>query len=284
MKRFSAARLVILVCLIVSSLIVSSAPAGDMQYPLAVAAGPDGAIYVADKDAHGIWKIADGKLMPFYMGSNKFRTPFNAVRCVAVDAKGRVVAGDTSTREVYRFNAEDKPEPLTNGGIGMPMALAFDSKGDILVCDLEIQQIVKVPEAGGEPVKVADAIRPSGILVDSQDRIWVVASSGKDQVIRILPDGKTESVVSGKPFQFPHNIAIDKQENAYICDNYSSAVWKVAPGGEPQKWLADKPLNRPVGIAFAGDRLLIADPHAKEIFEATLEGKISPVKYEAAGK
>src|SRR5207253_930000 len=126
---------------------------------------------------------------------------------------------------VYRFTAEGKPEPLTNGGIGMPMALAFDSKGDILVCDLELHQIVKVPEGGGEPVKLADSARPSGIVVDAQDRVWVVDSSGKDQVVRILADGKTEPVISGKLQRhpavpsFPHNIALDSEQNAYICDN-----------------------------------------------------------------
>src|SRR5436190_4070441 len=99
--------------MILACLLFSSAHAGEMQYPLAVAAGPDGAIYVADRNAHGVWKIAGGKLTPFWMGSNKFRTPLNAVRCVAVDAKGRVVAGDTATREIYRFNAEGQPEPLT---------------------------------------------------------------------------------------------------------------------------------------------------------------------------
>ncbi|MBI3863899.1 MAG: NHL repeat-containing protein [Planctomycetia bacterium] len=271
-------------------LIVSNARAADLQYPLSVATGPDGAIYVADKDAHGVWKIADGKLTPFSMGTSKFRTPLNAVRCVAVDAKGRLLAGDTATREVYRFSADGKPEPLTNGGIGMPMALAFDSKGDILVCDLELHQIVKVAEAGGAPVKIADAARPSGIAVDAQDRIWVVDSSGKDQVIRILPNGKTEAVVAGKLQQdpkvqsFPHNIALDKDQNAYICDNYGATVWKVGPNGKQQKWLADKPLVKPVGIVFAGDRLLIADPHAKQIFEATLDGMIAPLKFEGASK
>jgi sugar lactone lactonase YvrE len=274
MKRLTS------VLVLLAVLFASTVQAGDLQYPLSVAAGPDGAIYVADKDAHGIWKIADGKLTPFFMGSNKFRTPLNAVRCVAVDAKGRVLAGDSATREVYRFTPDGKPEPLTKGGIGIPYALAFDSKGDILVCDLEIHQIVKVPEAGGEPVKVADSARPSGILVDAQDRIWVVDSSGKDYVVRILPDGKSEPAVEGKPFQFPQNLALDNNQNLYVCDNYAGAVWKVAAGGKPVKWLADAPLKKPVGIAFAGNRLLIADPHAKEVFEATLDGKIAPVKYE----
>ena len=268
---------------ILLALAAAKLQAAEMQYPLSVAAGPDGAIYVADKDAHGVWKIADGKLTPFFMGSNKFRTPLNAVRCVAVDAKGRVLAGDSATREVYRFNAEGKPEPLTNGGVGIPMAIAFDSQGNILVCDLEIHQIVKIPEAGGEPVKIADAARPSGIVVDSQDRIWIVDSSGKNsQIFRVGADGKLEDAVPGRNFQFPHNLALDKEQNVYVCDNYAGAVWKVGADGKPQKWLADKPLMKPVGITFAGDRLLIADPHAKQVFEATLDGKIAPLKYESS--
>src|SRR5260370_22859396 len=83
--------------------------ADEMQYPLSVAAGKEGVIYVADKDMHGIWKISSGKLEPFFRGSNKFRTPLNAVCCVAVDSKGRVVAGGSAPRDVYRFTATHGP-------------------------------------------------------------------------------------------------------------------------------------------------------------------------------
>ena len=221
MTRFSMA--LALLC----QFVVTAARAAEMQYPMSVAAGPDGSIYVADKDAHSVWKIADGKLEAYFQGSNKFRTPLNAVWCVAVDSKGRVLAGDSATREVYRFNAERQPEPLTNGGIGIPWAMAFDGKGDILVCDLEIHQVVKFPEAGGEPVKVAEVAAPRGIAVDAQDRIWVVDAGGKDQVLRVLPDGTVEKVVEGRPFQMPHNIALDKDQNAYVCDNYgeTQTLW-----------------------------------------------------------
>lgn len=255
-----------------------------MQYPLSVAAAADGALYVADREVPGIWKIAGGKLELYFKGSKKFRTPLNAVRCVAVDAKGRLLAGDTSTREVYRFSSDGKPEPLTKGGIGIPMAIAFAKNGDILVCNLELPQVVRVPDAGGEPAVVAEVVGARGITVDAQDRIWVVSNGGKDQVLRILPDGKVEVVVEGRPFQFPHNIALDKDENAYVCDNYAECIWKIAPGAKPEKWVSGKPLVKPVGITFADGRLLVADPHAKMIFEVALDGKIAPVKFEAAAK
>lgn len=267
---------------LIAGFVSSRAAADGMQYPLSVAAGPDGAIYVADRDLPGIWKIADGKLEMFFQGSKKFRTPLNAVRYVAVDPKGRVVAADSATREIYRFSAEKKPEPLTNGWIGIPMALAFDSKGDILVCDLELHQVLRLPEAGGQGARIAEVAGPRGIAVDAQDRVWVVDAGARDkgQVLRVLDEEKLETVVEGRPFEMPHHIALDKDENAYICDNYAATVWKVPPGGKPVKWISGKPLVKPVGITLAGDRILIADPHARMIFEATLDGKISPVKFE----
>src|SRR3954453_8700323 len=48
--------------------VVLTASAAEMQYPMTVAAGPDGALYVSDSDAHSIWKIADGKREVFFQG------------------------------------------------------------------------------------------------------------------------------------------------------------------------------------------------------------------------
>jgi sugar lactone lactonase YvrE len=267
------------------------AVAADMKYPLAVAVDGQGTIFVADNayDFHGIWKIAEGKRELFFEASRKFRTPLNAVRCVAIDKQGRLVAGDSATREIYRFADGNKPVGLTQGknaGIGIPMAIAFDSKGDIYVADLEIQRIVKVPEAGGEAVEFAQVNAARGLAMDDKDNLWVVSAvaKGKDQVLRIAPDGKIEPVVKNGPFELPHHIALDGAGNAYVCDNYAVAVWKVPPDGVPVKLAEGKPLVRPVGIAWQKDRLIVADPHAKGLFEVTADGKVSPISTTSAGK
>lgn len=265
--------------------------AAEMKYPLAVAVHENGTMFVADNayDFHGIWKVSDGKLELFFEASRKFRTPLNAVRCVAIDKKGRLVAGDSSTREVYRFNEGNKPVGLTQGknaGIGIPMAIAFDSKGDIYVADLEIQRIVKVPEAGGEAVEFAQVNAARGLAMDDKDRLWVVSAvaKGRDQVLRIEPDGKVEPVVKSGPFELPHHIALDGAGNAYVCDNYAVTVWKVPPEGAPVKLAEGKPLVRPVGIAWHKDRLIVADPHAKGLFSVTTDGKVSPIELQSAGQ
>ena len=83
-----------------------------MQYPLAVAVADDGTIYVADLKLPGIWEIREGTRREYFRGSKKFRTPLNAVRCLAIDQDGRLLAGDSATREIYRFDADAKPQRL----------------------------------------------------------------------------------------------------------------------------------------------------------------------------
>ncbi|MCA9069389.1 MAG: hypothetical protein KDA84_10720, partial [Planctomycetaceae bacterium] len=75
---------------------------GQMQYPLAVVGADKGPVYVADRKLPGIWKIADGKAEVYFQADKRFRTPLNAVRCLALDKQGVLLAGDSSTREVYR--------------------------------------------------------------------------------------------------------------------------------------------------------------------------------------
>ena len=247
-----------------------------LQYPVDVAAGKSG-VYLADRTLPGVWKVDEGKLSVFFQASKKFRTPLNAVRCLAFDKDGNLLAGDTSSRNVYRF-VEGKPQKLfTNRiGVGMPMSLAVDSSGRILVADLELHQIVSAPAQGGEPTKVAAVKAPRGVAVDSEDRVWVV-SHGENQVVRINKAGEIETMVKGRPFRFPHHIALDSQGIAYVPDGFAKTIWKIEPGTEPVALCQGEPLDNPVGIAVQGDNLLISDSRARMLFQVDPQGKIQPL-------
>ncbi|MBW3539902.1 MAG: hypothetical protein KY476_06505 [Planctomycetes bacterium] len=249
----------------------------EMQYPLSVAAAAEGPVYVADLNLPGIWKIEDGKPAIYFQGQKKFRTPLNAVRYVALDPEGRLLACDSATREVYRFDDEGQPKPLTGGRIGIPASLAFDTEGSIFVGDLELQRIWKVPAEGGEPQEFAVVTGARGLAFDAEGWLWVVSQGGEDQLLRISPDGKTiEPVAKGRPFEFPHHVVLDSEsKTAWVTDNYAKAVWKVPRGAAPEKWVSGEPFVRPVGLARRGEKLLVADPHAKAIFEIDAEGKVT---------
>ena len=251
----------------------SPAVAQQMQYPLAVAAAQEGPLYVADLRLPGIWKVTDGVAAVYYQGQKTFRTPLNAVRCLAFDQNGRLLAGDSATREVYRFDETGQPQPLCGGAIGIPAALAVNSEGTIFVADLEASRIWTLPTAGGEPTEFALIAGCRGLAFDAEGRLWAVATTGA-AVRRFASDGTAETIVAGDVFQLPHQIAL-LDGTAYITDNYAKTLWKLEPNGSPTALLQGPPLVSPVGLAARQGKLLVADPHARAIFAVTPTGEVS---------
>ena len=261
-------------CLFVAGGAVPAA-ADEMQYPLSVAALADGALVVADRSLPGLWTLAGGKAEVRFQGSKKFRTPLNAVRSVAVAADGTVYAADSSTRDVHKF-VDGQPVPLTKGAIGIPVDVAIDPSGDLFVSDLETQAVWRVPAAGGEPKEVAKLAAPRGLFVDGQGRLWAVAASGEQPLVRIGADGAIEPVVKERVFEFPHDVVVTEDGTAYVSDNYARAVWKVTPDGTATKWATGEPLRGPVGLSLRGGKVLVADPQARAVWEADADGKLTP--------
>ncbi|MBX3451976.1 MAG: NHL repeat-containing protein [Planctomycetaceae bacterium] len=249
-------------------------------YPLASAVAPDGAIYIADRNLPGVWKYADGQLSVLFHASKKFRTPLNAVRCVAIDHEGRLLAGDSSTREIYRFDANGKPQPLTNGGIGIPMAMAVAADGTIYAADLEIQRVVAVPPEGGEPRILAQITGCRGLALAADGKLWAVSNGGSDVLLKMDPTAETpawEVVLGGQPFQFPAEIAVLPSGVAYVADGYAKTIWKVEPGQVPQPAFQGELLQHPVGLVRHKEGLLVTDPRAATLFELSAVGELMPL-------
>jgi sugar lactone lactonase YvrE len=239
-------------------------------YPLALAVDGQGRVYLADRNLPGVWVMESESPRLFFHGSRKFRTPLNAVRCLAVDRQGRLLAGDSSTRQIYRFDDQGLPQPLAQpwdsehnlGPLGIPMGIVQNSQGELVVSDLEFHCLWKIPAEGGNPVKWAEIQAPTGLAIDNQDRVWVV-SRVESPLRRVAPDGTVSVVVSGRPFEFPHSVALDDDGNAYVVDGYRKTVWKVSPDGTPQEWLTHERLVNPVDIKRHADGLYLVDPRAK---------------------
>lgn len=243
------------------------------QYPLAVAARADGVVFVADRNLPGIWKVENGQASIYFQGSKKFRTPLNAVRCLAFDHQGKLLAGDSATREVYRFDDAAQPQPLTKGWIGIPMSIAVAPDGTIYTADLELHRIWKMPAEGSEmPAEYAVINSPRGLTLGPDGTLYILSTSSKDgQIQKVTPEGKLEAVLNNHPFNLPHNIVRMPDGTFYVTDNYQHAVWKVAPGAAPEQFVSGAPLDRPVGLCLQGENLLIADPHIRTIFSLGMD-------------
>ena len=242
--------------------------ATEFQYPLAVVARPDGVVFVADLNLPGIWKVENGQKSIYFQASKKFRTPLNRIRCLAIDHQGKLLAGDSATREVFRFDDAGQPQPLTKGWIGIPMAIAVAPDGTIYTADLELHRIWKMPAEGSEsPTEFAVINSPRGLTLDADGNLWVLSTSSKDgQIQKVSPDGKVESLIKDHPFNLPHNIVRMDDGTFFVTDNYEHCVWHVSADGKSEKFVVGSPLDRPVGLCRNGAGLLVADPHIKTIF------------------
>jgi hypothetical protein len=109
-------------------------------------------------------------------------------------------------------------------------------------------------------------------------------------LIRLAPDGKKSVVVKGQPLAppaFPAGIVV-KDGTAYIADGYNKAIWRIrflamrAADAKPSKLAAGEPLVHPVGLAWQGENLLVADPRAKGLIEVDLEGKATKLEIKPA--
>ncbi|MCS7238798.1 MAG: NHL repeat-containing protein [Thermoguttaceae bacterium] len=246
----------------------------ELIYPLSAVQAPDGSVYVADLHLPGISMIRGGNVSVFFQASKKYRTPLNAVRAVTLDAKGALLAADTATSTVYRFEGTE-PRALSERGLWTPMDIAVDQSGNIFVSDLGTHRIWVLRNGQGPPELVTEIRAPRGLAIDSQGTLWTVAH-GEHQLWRIV-NGKPVPVVQGRPFQFPHDVAFDSAGNAYVTDGYASAIWKVTSAGAVEAWVSGKPLHRPVSIAAIADGFIVADPWAKNVFRISLSKEVVPL-------
>lgn len=267
------------------------------QYPIAVAAGADGTIYVADRNLPGLWTLKDGQSAVFVRASKKFRTPLNAIRCVSVGGDGTLYVGDSASREVFRVDADGgltqltAPQPLLTqtrlteelaftpdhfGLVGIPMAIAVGRNGDLYVTDTELQRVWKVPAGTREPQEFLVVSGPRGIAVDAEDNVWVLSLQAP-QLQRVAPDGTATPIVGALTFEFPHQVALRSDGTAVVSDGYARAIWTVAADGTATKWISGDPLVNPVGIAFQGENLLIVDPRANALFSGAPDGTLTKI-------
>ncbi len=262
---------------------VSPASAEDdlpWKYPIDIAIGKEGEIYIADLKLPGIWKFKEGpgaKLEKLVQGTSKYRTPLNAIRCLAVTDDGTLLAGDSATREVYKVSPQGELTSLTHGFIGIPIAMAPQGS-DVFVSDLELQRVWRVPLAGLEKGKSPEEFAVLGGargLCLEKDELWVLTSPSP-QLQRFSMEKKPTVVVKDLTFEFPHQIQ-RKDGVSYITDGYKRCVWKVKDDGTAEQWVSGEPFVNPLGIRFQGDDLLLIDPRAKGLFRIKPDGKVERI-------
>lgn len=230
-------------------------------------------LFIVDLDLPGIWKLSDGKSTVFAPGTKLLRKPMNRPWCVIPHPDGGILVGDSATREIYAIaDAGTKLTALTNGYIGIPMALAVSpDKKTIYVGDAEKRAVFQLPIGGGKPELVV-RVNARGLDFDGDGNLWAVTPDA-DAVQKIDVAKKTATVViKNRPYQFPCGITW-AGDHGYVTDGYGKSIWKFTADGKTEPWLEGKPLTHPVGITSNDKSVFVADPKTKQVYEIDRETK-----------
>jgi sugar lactone lactonase YvrE len=236
-------------------------------YPLDGAVDPTGTVWIVDRNKPGLWQYQSDQLKLDTQGSNKFRQPLNAVRCLAISRSGEIALGDPATREVYRKDATGQWKGTVNAIVGIPVDLAFLSDGTLLIADLERRVLWKQTAPGSNP-EILASVNPRGVFVDHADRIWVI-SQDENQLVRVSKDGQVEPIVTKRTFEFPHQVVVNSKDQIWVSDGYRKGIWSWKIGEQPRLIVSGEPLQNPVGLFLVDDQPVIVDPHAQAVFKLT---------------
>ena len=249
-------------------------------FPVGIAIGGDGALYVADSDA-------------------------NAIRRVGLDGQVTTIAGALWSAATGTADGTGAA-----ASFAWPQALTSAPDGGLYVIDSLDDSIRKVSLSGsvttliyaypfgGTPASFGGiAVRPDGSLaLTSQDLDFVMTVAGAGSAMTTFTGSGQSGGADGNPntasFDVPTGILADKSGNLYVTDEFGCTLRKVdaqgnvttLAGAAGQCGFADGTgaaarFNSPRGMAIdpATGSLYVADTHNQVIRKVTPEGVVTTV-------
>ena len=254
-------------------LLGAPATAEDLRYPVDVAVGPQGEIYVADIEAAALLRWSGNGFEVVAKGEGLPRTPLFGIRHIAPTGDGSVLASDPATMALYRITASGEITAIPDdGGFVTPWGIAVDAAGDILAVDRVTQRLRRVRPDSIEDVAAIRA--PRAILAEGDGSLHVLT----DRNVLRMESGDAEPLIQSPPFEFPHDFVRAPDGGFFVTDGYARCIWKISREGRVSIHARGEPLVSPQGIALgANGDLLVADAHAQTIFRVSGNGEIVPL-------
>ena len=197
---------------------------------------------------------------------------------VAVAKDGRVFVTDTAGRRVFVFDPAAKSVAFIGengpGKIAKPVGVAVDERGTVFVADATLKRVFGYAPDGRLAIAIGregELQNPSGLAIDRERQQLYVADAKKHQVLcyssadgSFIREIGKRGVASGE-FNFPTNLAVDKQGRLYVADTLNFRIQVFDSAGAFVKSIGsqgDGPghLNRAKGVGVDSDgHIYIAD-------------------------
>jgi sugar lactone lactonase YvrE len=214
--------------------------------PHSIHIGPDGDVYVVDRNAHVVQKHSpDGRFLqtvgtrdrPSDSGYTvedqvvkRPGGPFNLPAAVAVDRNGDMfVADGYGNCQVHRFDSEGSlvkswGAPGTSKPVefNLPHGIAVDDEDRVMVCDRDNHRIQVFDKSGMYREMWTGFLQPTSIVRGPDGRLYV--SEVQERLSVLDPRGNVmerwggRGTDDGVRIGTAHGIALDSRGNVYVAD------------------------------------------------------------------
>jgi uncharacterized protein (TIGR03663 family) len=222
---------------------------GQFAAPRAIAAGPDGLLYVADSGNNRIQVLdAEGNFVRAWGSPGSEASQFQEPWGIAVSDAGRVYVSDTWNHRIQ----------------------VFDLEGDFLFGWGQFM------DTRGEPDGESEVFwGPRDLALDAEGNVYV-ADTGNKRIQKFTADGEFLAqwggggVIPGR-FEEPTGLTVDPEGNIYVADTWNRRVQKFSPALEPlaewpiESWESESVVNKPYLAADERGHVYVGDPEGYRI-------------------
>jgi hypothetical protein len=230
------------------------ATAAQFDFPRSVAFGPDGALFIVDRSAHRVRRVAPDGTVSTVAGTGEAGSGGDGGPATAAQLNlpvGVAVNGD----DVFVTDSGNGSIRKLAGGTLSTVATDFvdpDSvvvapDGSLLVAEYGAHRIRRIGPDGvtsvvagtgaagfsgdGGPATQAAMDRPDGLALAASGDLYV-ADTGNRRVRRIATNGTITTVAgSGDPSFAPEAVAVDATGKVFVVDMPHSTVARIDAGG-----------------------------------------------------
>lgn len=210
-------------------------------------------------------------------------------RDVAVTAPGNLAVADTANRRVQILDPGGRPlASLTGNDLPFeePLAVAANSRGDILVLDSTRQWVYRYSAEGnfidrfGGPT--AQLFHPRGMTVFNDDTV-ALADTGRSRLALFTADGAAAGTIGGGPgsgpgqFNEPTDVLRDEWNTYFVVEAMNQRIQRVDEAGNPLAQWAIPPAYAFDGphMAFGPDgSIFVTESQSSSLLRYSPDGEL----------
>ncbi len=268
-----------------------------LNSPAGLALLEDGSLLVCDSGNHLVRRIANGRIRPFLAPTARSAIALSTPTAVALSPDGSVIVSDPQAGIVYRADSSGWVRLFDRAVSALAVDSAgnlyFSSQGFVNRRSADGSVVTAGGSTNthflGESVAATAARldQPSAVVMDASGDAYI-ADRGNNRIRKVDSHGTITTfagagnagysgdggAATDAELNQPSGLALDGQGNLLIADTGNNVIRRIALDGsittiagtgKPEaaamdgELAATSPLNAPTGLAFANDRIYVAD-------------------------